>query len=121
MRKSMQKYREMPSKLRRASEYIHAWYGGCQQNAEEVRLYQRIWLHCIHLAHRKYAAKLFLVNTGKEPSLSFIEVHPNCSNCNLEISVFIYSSGALLVVILKCGKLLFRYRVRMPNFYYSIF
>lgn len=60
-----------------------------------------------YFAHRMYAAKLFHVNTGKDPGFSFIEVYPTCNNCSQEIAVFLYSSGALcLVVILKYVKLL---------------
>lgn len=74
-------------------------------------------------AHRMYAAKLFHINTGKDPGFSCIEVFPTCNNCSQEIAVFIYLSGALcLVVILKCVKLLFRYewRVHIPNFYCTL-
>lgn len=42
-----------------------------------------------YFAHRMYAAKLFHVNTGKDPSFSFIEVYPTCNNCSQEIAVFI--------------------------------
>lgn len=76
-----------------------------------------------YFAHRMYAAKLLHVNTGKDPGFGFIEVYPTCNNCSQEIAVFIYSSGALcLVVIIKCVKLLFRYewRVHIPNFYCTL-
>lgn len=76
-----------------------------------------------YFALRMYAAMLFHVNTGIDPGFSFIEVYPTYNNCSQEIAVFIYSSGALcLVVILKCVKLLFRYewRVHIPNFYCTL-
>lgn len=70
------------------------------QSASVWRMSMECWrdmttAEILAVLNTRCAAKLFHVNTGKDPAFSYIEVHLNCNNCSHEIAAFIYSSSAL--------------------------